>query len=80
MKISRFNRLALLAVVVLASSFSTVSAQEAIVITYKQDLLVANPRGKNLPIKDSAAVEAACVATALARNLQMYTGRILDFG
>ncbi|MBP8283802.1 MAG: DsrE family protein [Chromatiaceae bacterium] len=74
MKISRFNRLALLAVVVLASSFSTVSAQEAIVITYKQNLLVANPRGKNLPIKDSAAVEAACVATALARNLQMYAG------
>lgn len=44
---------------------------DAIVITFKQDLKVATPGGRNLPIIDQAAVEAACVATALARNLQM---------
>ncbi|MFB1487633.1 MULTISPECIES: DsrE family protein [unclassified Thiocapsa] len=43
---------------------------EAIVVTFKQDLVVATPRGRNLPIIDSAAVEAACIATTLARNLQ----------
>ncbi|NCC28958.1 MAG: hypothetical protein EOM22_12655 [Gammaproteobacteria bacterium] len=45
-------------------------APEAIVVTFKQDLVVATPSGRNLPIIDSAAVEAACIATTLARNLQ----------
>ena len=46
-------------------------AQQQILITYKQDLSEANPRGKNLPIPSESGIEAACVATALARNLQM---------
>lgn len=45
-------------------------AQQDILITYKQDLSEANPRGKNLPIPNNSGIEAACVATALARNLQ----------
>jgi predicted peroxiredoxin len=64
-----------LGVFVLISSALLASAQvwacEAIVVTFKQDLAVTTPRGRSLPIIDSAAVEAACVATALARNLQI---------
>jgi predicted peroxiredoxin len=55
----------------LLSAHVQAQTPEAIVITFKQDLVVATPQGRNLPIIDSAAVEAACIAAALARNLQM---------
>jgi hypothetical protein len=75
MKPTRLNGFVVLGVFVLMSSALLASAQvwacEAIVVTFKQDLAVTTPRGRSLPIIDSAAVEAACVATALARNLQM---------
>jgi predicted peroxiredoxin len=75
MKPTRLNGFVVLGVSVLMSSALFASAQvwacEAIVVTFKQDLVVTTPRGRSLPIIDSAAVEAACVATALARNLQL---------
>jgi hypothetical protein len=47
------------------------AADELLVVTYKQDLFSTNPHGKSLPIINDAAVEAACVAMAVAHNLQM---------
>ncbi|WP_295583677.1 hypothetical protein, partial [uncultured Lamprocystis sp.] len=76
MKPTGLNRFMVLGVILATSAAlaapARLSASEAIVISYKQDLVVAttNPRQKR-PTLDSAAVEAACVATALARNLQM---------
>lgn len=63
-----------LSVVALALFAGQVLAQQAIVITYKQDLFEENRIGKNLAIPSRAGVEAACVATVLARNLQLASG------
>ncbi|MCG6896814.1 MAG: hypothetical protein LJE61_14755 [Thiocapsa sp.] len=80
MKPSAINRLAFVSLLLAFSTSLSAPAQacdcepgepEAIVVTFKQDLLVPAPRGRNRAVIDSAAVEAACVATALARNLQM---------
>jgi hypothetical protein len=43
---------------------------ELLVVSYKQDLFASNPHGKNLPIVNEAGLEAACVAMALAHNMQ----------
>jgi len=51
-------------------SNSVFAEGELLVVSYKQDLFATNPHGKNLPIVDEAALEAACVAMALAHNMQ----------
>ncbi len=61
-----------LALLGLVTNSPLASAEDSLfVITFKQDLFSANPHGRKLPIVNRAAVEAACVAMAIAHNFQM---------
>lgn len=77
MKPTRLSQLGLIGAFLVLSSLQSMhsEASEAIIVTFKQDLFLATASGKNLPVTDKAAVEAACVATALARNLQIHAGQ-----